>query len=102
MPHLKIFTTWLTIIRQITGATRNGKISNKLGDWTVPHHKFHKYLTLTHNKTKDILTLDMAVWWKIAKSRTVRSTHYYARSTRKHYTIDSSFKEYYPVDLNEN
>jgi hypothetical protein len=102
MPHLKTFTTWLTMIRQITGATRNGKISNKLGDWVVPHHKFRKYLTLIHKETKDILILDMAVWWKIAKSHTVQSTHYYARTTRKQYTIDRTFNEYNPVDLNEN
>jgi hypothetical protein len=103
MPHLKTFAVWLTLIRQITGAnTRNGKISNKLGEWLVPHYKFRKYLTLIHKHTNNILIHDMEVWWKVTKSHTVRSTYYYAHTTRKQYTINSSFREYYPVDLIKN
>jgi hypothetical protein len=102
MPHLKTFTVWLTLIRQITGATRNGKICNKLGEWLVPHYKFRKYTTLIHKQTNNILIFEMDVWWKITKSHTVRSTHFYAQTTRTQYTIDSSFQEYYPVDLIKN
>jgi hypothetical protein len=102
MPNIKTFSTWRSIIKQITKSSAKGHILQKLGMWITKPSEHHTYNTLIHHNNNTLLVQENRVWWILQKSHNVQATVYFTKRTKQAYVPEDSksyFNKFCPVDV---
>jgi hypothetical protein len=98
MPCLKTFNIWKSIISEIGQVTIDGKLRNKLGNWTVNPSIYRKYSVLMHTSTNQLIKQYKQGQWAVVERSHQMQNYVYYRKTPSYILDATELSDYIPVE----